>query len=558
MLEYQFSIYMLPTLFSAAVSFGLAVFMYRRRSMPGAKVFLVMMVLAGIWSAAYLLVIAARTRELKLFWFNIAQIGPAFVPVLWLLLVRAYTGSKRWVWRRGEALLFAVPAVGYLLMWTNGYHHLVREAVQLEQLEFFTYLEVDHGPWFLVEVSYSYAVMLASLFVLIRAFSRVRVKGQIIVLLASFLLPLLSNVLDVFGLNPLRPFGPTSLTFTISGLIIAFGLFRFQLFDVVPIARDKLFNKLVEPLLVLDDRRVLIDLNTSAEELFGGGTRGPVGRRIEDFAPQLAALFASNKDASMEYDCEDGRSFEAKKAILRREHLPQAGSLIILRDITERKRQEEALRKAYDEKAALLRELQHRVKNSMSSILSFVRIEYDRNKSPEVGGILRNLEHRIFAFSKLYDLLNRSADGSHIRLDEYIPQVVHTLRRSFEAEAKGIVLSVEVDELQMGPKNAAALGLIVNELLTNSLKYAFQDREFGSSDPEPRGKIAVSLKKEAETILLSFSDDGPGLPRDFNKKGTGVGMNLVEILVQQLEGKMTIDSQRGARFSIEMPAWLPD
>src|SRR6056297_1110484 len=202
---YDVSPYLLPSLISGMVSLGLGVFTFSRRRVPGAYLFIAMMLLASVWSFSYALSMASVNVSVKLLWYNLGQTGTVFTPVLWLLLVLQYTGYQRYTRRAIVPALFLLPLISYLLMWTNSAHRWLRIAVELKQHPYFTYLHIEHGFWFYIEAVYSYSLLLAALWLLVKALHSTRMKGQVLALLMSLLIPMLSSLLDVFGLHPLEP-----------------------------------------------------------------------------------------------------------------------------------------------------------------------------------------------------------------------------------------------------------------------------------------------------------------------------------------------------------------
>lgn len=564
-MEYQFTVYMIPSLFSAGVTVFLALVTLLRRRVPGTYPFAVMMFLAALWSVSYALLLAATSGDSKLFWFNMAQTGPAFTPVLWIILALQYTGYQDRS-KRLTGPLFIFPCLTYVLMWTNSLHHWVRTGVEIKETRHFSFLTVEHGFWFYLEILYSYTLLFVSIYLIFRSLRMAGLKKQLLALLISLLVPLVSSLLDVMGVNPLKPYGPTSITFSVSGLIIFYALFKYRLFDIIPIARDKVFDNMAEAVLVVDAKGRIVDANIAAEDLLGGSLKKFTGRRLTEELSGLHALFDGHNAEDLyqkgplevEMEWKGKTSFlEAELTKLKSEHGTPPGNVVILKDITERKRQERKLKKAYEEKDALLRELQHRVKNSMSSILSFVRLEIDRNEDPGTASVLEGLKNRIFAFSKLYDLLNRSTDGSFVQLSEYIPLLVDTLKMSFQETVRDVKVDVEVEEEKLNPSNAAAVGLIVNELLTNSFKYAYKQKTDETPSANPLTIVSVWIYRRDDRIVLETLDNGPGLPRDFKtEESTGAGLSIVRLLAGQLGGDLAYIPGNGVHVKIDFPAEL--
>lgn len=199
------------------------------------------------------------------------------------------------------------------------------------------------------------------------------------------------------------------------------------------------------------------------------------------------------------------------------------------------------------EKATLLKELQHRVMNSMSLISSIVSLESRRAKAPETVETLSKLETRILALASLYKALYHTGVIERVELSDYLARVVDSAAAGMGADARGIEFDREIEPCKIDLKRAVSLGLIVNELVTDSLKYAF-----------PRGaagRVAIKLERSLGMLRLEVSDDGIGLPADFDiKTSKGFGLNLVALLAKQIGGDLQFAASKGMRTSIVFPA----
>ena len=217
-----------------------------------------------------------------------------------------------------------------------------------------------------------------------------------------------------------------------------------------------------------------------------------------------------------------------------------------VKDITDRKRAEQILKNAAMEKEALHRELLHRVKNSFNLIKSLMYLEREKLDNKEASKILENLEMRIGTLSKMYSLLNISGISQKIDLGEYLNQITNSLAESYLEDAIRIEIKSSFDSIETSPRTASSVGLIVNEILTNSLKYAFPNHKHGN--------IYVSLKKTNEEAVIEIADDGVGVSNNFNiNEAKGMGLQLINMLTQQLSGTLTVKSNHGTKFKVVFP-----
>lgn len=218
------------------------------------------------------------------------------------------------------------------------------------------------------------------------------------------------------------------------------------------------------------------------------------------------------------------------------------GSMV---DITDRRREGEALAQARDEKVLLLQELQHRVKNGMGVIASLVGLEAGRFADEAVKEALEGLESKVSALSSLYDLLQRSGDTSTIGLDVYLARLADNFASSHGLAERGIVLETRLEAVEVSLKRAESLGLVAVELLTDALKHAFPGGR--------KGSITLGLARQGEAALLTVEDNGVGLPVGFlPEKSAGLGMAIVATLADQLDGSFEASSREGGgtRFTL--------
>jgi two-component sensor histidine kinase len=211
------------------------------------------------------------------------------------------------------------------------------------------------------------------------------------------------------------------------------------------------------------------------------------------------------------------------------------------------KRSESALKEALDVKAVLLSELRHRTKNSFALISSLLSLEIGRTKDPKLAETLRKLGDRLSVLTSLYNRLDVSAGLERITLDEYLGTIAADLLDGYGADRRGIRLDSALDGIEIDIARAVPLGLIVNELVTDSLKHAFPEGR--------RGTISLALRREGDGVaLLSVSDDGVGLPKDFTRRpSTGLGITLAETLCGQIGAELSVGPGPGASFAVRFP-----
>ncbi len=224
-----------------------------------------------------------------------------------------------------------------------------------------------------------------------------------------------------------------------------------------------------------------------------------------------------------------------------------AGIANLGEDITERKRAEEKLSASLKEKELLVREVYHRVKNNLQTISSLLSLQSESIADPATRELFLENQHRIRSMTMIHERLYRSSSLSRIDMREYLQGLANSLFRSY-AVNRNITLHVDVRDVILSADASIVCGLIVNELLSNTLKHAFPG--------DRAGAITLTMfPGDHETYALTFADNGIGLPSGFDIHATRtLGMNLIASLTQQLHGDIDITTNGGTRYVITMPA----
>ncbi|MCS6959994.1 MAG: PAS domain-containing protein [Pseudanabaenaceae cyanobacterium SKYGB_i_bin29] len=198
------------------------------------------------------------------------------------------------------------------------------------------------------------------------------------------------------------------------------------------------------------------------------------------------------------------------------------------------------------QKETLLKEVHHRVKNNLQIVSSLLRLQVENILDDSVKIALQDSQNRIQSMALIHERLYRSDDLSQIPVSIYFRELTDYLWQTYNAYRRNIELSLQVVDLQLEMDRLIPCGLIVNELVSNCLKYAFSGRE--------RGKVTLSFYLSASQYYLQVADDGVGLPPNFNlQSSTSLGLRLVGRLVQQLHGHLEIGYDGGAIFTITFP-----
>jgi two-component sensor histidine kinase len=196
------------------------------------------------------------------------------------------------------------------------------------------------------------------------------------------------------------------------------------------------------------------------------------------------------------------------------------------------------------EKETLLKEIHHRVKNNLQVVSSLLSLQRSHVQDERALEPLRQSQSRVLAMAALHEFLYRSEELSHVDTRAYLTHLVSMLSESYTS-TRSVNVTLDLDDVPLDVDHAIPCGLITNELVSNAFKYAFAERG---------GSLTVSFAREQGIAILRVEDDGPGLRASLEvEHPTTLGLQLVQLLTQQLDGKLTVDSQRGARFELRFP-----
>jgi PAS domain S-box-containing protein len=201
------------------------------------------------------------------------------------------------------------------------------------------------------------------------------------------------------------------------------------------------------------------------------------------------------------------------------------------------------LRLSLDEKDVLLKEIHHRVKNNLQVIISLLSLQSEYVRDPVVRGMFAETQNRVRSMAFIHELLYRSDDLSMVNFRDYVEKLSEYLNRTYLINPDLIEIEIDVQDIVLSIERAIPCGLVINELISNSLKHAFPDNR--------SGKIRVSMKKQAGQIDLTVQDDGVGMPAGLDLNTTeSLGFQLVLALAAQLNGTFSIISPPGAQCKL--------
>ena len=592
---------LLVNVFATLAAAGLVGFFWRqRRSVRGGTLLTIISVSALVWAGCYSVSIAVTGFEDKLFWYRLRYFGNAFGALAWFLFVTIYTGHGQYLTRRRVAVLVALEAVSVVVVWTNrtpfadGFHSLWYEGVAEATVAGATVVDPSPGLLYWGYTSLNgFLFLLAAGFLFelfIRPEQRVHGRRNLALLAGSFV-PFALNVIFKLLEEPLDP-TPIGLAFTM--LLVAYAVFGFGVFDVLPVARASVVEALDVGVVVFDNDGVVVDANRLANELLDGQQGGILGQpvtsvlagatRLDDTDTHPADADTHPADADTHPDDADRLlSVETLTAGENRavEYAPEGsdrvyevristlgdgdlGHVALLYDVTDRRLRERRLQaqnERLDEFASIV---SHDLRNPLNVAVGYLGLARDGDGGDDslerVDGALARME------ALIDDLLALARSGRVIGETE--PVSLETVVRAAWGNVPTDVATLSVEEGRTVDADPARLAELLENLFRNSVEH-------GSAGTPTRGASAmvaeesvspdrhVNIRVGATQDGFFVEDDGPGLPPDKRdlvfergyttaRTGTGFGLAIVReiVLAHGWEIEVTEGRDGGARFEI--------
>jgi PAS domain S-box-containing protein len=326
-----------------------------------------------------------------------------------------------------------------------------------------------------------------------------------------------------------------------------------------------IFNNEIYAILIFNlDTQKLLDVNDAFTQMYGY-TREELlsGMTIHDITVEHEASDSATEKIRKEgslfiplryHKKKDGTIFPVEIVGGPYEWKGKQVMFALLHDITQRKQSEQTIQHALAEKEVLLREIHHRVKNNLAGIIALIELQSRSLTDPDQIYLFKDLETRIRSMALVHESLYQTKDIAHIRLTTYTENLTRYLFQVYET-ATNVQCRIDMGEITMPIETATPCGLVMTEIVTNSLKYAFP-KTF--SCEEIRGEpctIAVTLHREGSDYLLGVSDNGIGIPEGTDATMShSLGLFLIRFIVEhQLDGGIGISTARGTAYTIRFP-----
>ncbi len=527
----------------------------KRQKKPFSAIDLLVLASAG-WLAALAFEIGSDTLAAKVFWNKLQNIGVITVPFAWYLGSQTFliTGQRNNLWRNFVVGFFSIAL---LMIATNDLHGLIWINYRMDIDNTFSELIFDTGIayWPVIITSYSLVVFSLMPFFKTALSTRNLFGKQAILLIITALLPIIGSFFDIFDIKIIPTLELVPIAIAI-GIILNISLEKqLQVGDIVPVVRKTIIENIHDSIIVLDSEDCILGHNPAVtkdilqqdDNLIGRDIAGtwnqifdiPWAMVKKHLAAPLHVTTTSSEARSRTYEV------SSKPIQLQPKHI--RGSIVILHDITPSIEYEQSIKAALEEKERLLQDIHHYIRNNLQIVSSLVGLLSHQINEQGLQSIYQESQNRIQAMALIHDKLYQTRSLVDIDFGEYIKELGDLLVSGHRIGEEQTQLSVESDEIIVDLDTGISCGLILNELISNSLKHAFPE---GTT-----GEIQITARENPPgRLCLSVSDNGVGLPEGFELNSSqSLGLKLVETLSKQLNGVIKIDQRGGTTFTLECP-----
>lgn len=224
-------------------------------------------------------------------------------------------------------------------------------------------------------------------------------------------------------------------------------------------------------------------------------------------------------------------------------------SVRLIGEIVERNIADKKIRDLLREKELILREVHHRIKNNMSTMIYLLQMQAANMKNSDANAVFKNASARLKSMAVLYDKLYCSKSMTEVSINEYLPSLVKEIVDIFP-NRESVKIKTQIDNIMLEPSILSPLGIILNELITNAMKYGFLDRD--------DGLLTVSALLKDNQVIVIVENNGNEIPESVDiSSAEGFGLQLVAMLTEQIKGSIRLERRNGAKFTLTFPSPPP-
>lgn len=576
-------LFVLYCFLSFGISSTMSYLFWKRRSSPGAFIISILMLLEVSWTFFSMLADFSSDLDRKMLYDNITFIPASVIPVLWFLFAIQYTRQDRLFKMRSYLVLFIIPICTVLIVSYAPLRHIFATRTYSIAIpnSMISTIKYDISLWYWVHMGYAYLLVLSGVaMMLVRSFHYYQIyKKQTLFMLAALFVSFSGDIIYQLGIGPFDNIYMTPFTFSIGGMLLFVGMFRYKAMDLVPVAREAIIEYMEDVILVLDSQNRIIDINRSGLKLFDLKQKDLIGQPVATLFHDETLL--AKPLSELELICNhEKRHYQLKVSPLYSKNKTMVGSFMVLTDIHEQKETMEKLENARIQaeianraKSEFLATMSHEIRTPVNGIIGMSEllegaILTDRERE--------NLHTLKFSADSLLYIINEILDFSKIEAGKMPIENIHFDIRQLISQTIKVFDSIKKTDTRLVYRVDSAvpqwlLGDYVKlrQILSNILSNAFKFTE--------KGEITLEVHPihlDAEEILLEFviTDSGIGIsPEQMDRLfesfhqldnsttrkygGTGLGLAIVKKLIDLLGGSIDVRSELavGTTFVVQLP-----
>lgn len=506
----------------------------------------------------------AEAFQIAFFWLKISTLWP-FVPAILLHIALIFTNKIKilkskyvYFWIYLPALV--ISALGLTTNW------LISDA--LNEYWGWTYVFPQNPVLFQIMSVWTVICVLLAGYMFISYYfkSENSKKQQSKYLIIGLYVPMFISLCSDIILPSMSIKVPEmTMTMSTAGIVlISYGIWKYRFPALTPaVAADNIVSTMSNFFFLLDDNMDIVTINQATKDLLGWDSE-LIGKPIHTvFAEDQKSLFKQNPFNDNKKSITNIETMFIDKnaqlipvllslSLIESDNSQKLGIVCIGNDITDIKMAENKIKASLEEKGLLLQEIHHRVKNNLQIISSLLSLQSKYVKDEEDLELFRESQSRVRSMAFIHEQLYQSSDFTNIEFGIYVKNLINYLSYSYSIDPFFINFNLDIDDVSLDINTAIPCGLIINELVTNSLKYAFPADNCGKSSDTILNEICIYLHSHKEDkFILVISDNGVGLPEstDFKNSNT-LGLLLVNSLVDQLDGTIELDRTNGTKFRL--------
>ena len=584
-MDFTFNGYGLVLLFFGTLTAVLAIYIYKRGTSV-VRWFGLMMGSNAIWSIAYGFELSSYTLKQALFFINIEYLGIATLPLNWFLFCLAFCNKECWYKKPlNLILLLIVPITTLFIVWTNPMHHLHYKDVKMFFDGPFPMIKIYPGTWYHIFTVYFYLLLACGCYLIFNKFrsSDPIYRKQNYSILIAALLPWVANITYLTGLRPLGFIDITPFAFILTSFLILLGIYRFRLFDIVPIAREKALELMDDGFLVLDVKYRVIDYNSSLYRYLNiSKNQKIVGQSISDLFPKhldFIQKIESGFSGKMDMQAFVGEEiiyFEAEILLLNESKINDAFTIVKLQDLTSAKKdaliaKEQALEleKVNQLKDRIFSIIAHDLRGPLVNLSEILKmVSYNQVSQEEFEKISPELSKDIIYTT---DLLENILHWSRSQLQGFgIQKEFFNVRNIIlneinyhlpAATLKKIKILHDVFPNEIAYADVLMFQIVIRNIINNAVKFCNEGCEIVITASYQRNHmLKICIKDNGigipkSTMEKLFKDENVSSRGTQNEKGTGLGLMICKDFMSRNDGEISVSSEvgKGTTFCILVP-----